>query len=84
MKVLGTATALATGTTKFTTSTAVWVNNTNTAAGDVTVRNVADDADVGTISIPPNTGIVIHLEPGQGLRGASTMKGTQVDASSGR
>ena len=49
------------------------VNNTNTSAGDVTVRNADDDADVGTISIPPNTGIVIHLEPGQGLRGASTM-----------
>jgi len=84
MKVLGTATALAAGTTKFTTATAVWVNNTDTSAGDATVRNAADDADVGTISIPPNTGIVIHLEPGQGLRGASTMKGTQVDASSGR
>ena len=54
MKVLGTATALAAGTTKFTTSTAVWVNNTNTSAGDVTVRNADDDADVGTISIPPN------------------------------
>ena len=84
MKVLGTATALAPGTTKFTTSTAVWVNNTTTSAGDVTVRNAADDADVGTLSIPPNTGVVIHLEAGQGLRGATTMKGTQVDNSSGR
>jgi hypothetical protein len=84
MKVLGTSTALATGTTKFITSTAVWVNNTNTSAGDVTVRNSDDDANVGTISIPPNTGIVIHLEVGQGLRGASTMKGTQVDNSAGR
>lgn len=84
MKVLGTATALAAGTTKFTTSTAVWVNNTNTSAGDVTVRNAADDADVGTLSIPPNTGVVIHLEAGQGLRGATSMKGTQVDNSSGR
>ena len=62
MKVLGTATALAAGTTKFTTSTAVWVNNTNTSAGDVTVRNADDDADVGTISIPPNTGIVIQMK----------------------
>lgn len=84
MKVIGTATTLATGTTKFTTSTAVWVNNTNTAAGDVTVRNAADDADLGSISVPPNTGIVIHLEAGQGLRGATTMKGTQVDNSAGR
>ena len=58
MKVIGTATTLATGTTKFTTSTAVWVNNTNTSAGNVVVRNAADDADVGTLSIPPNTGVV--------------------------
>ena len=27
---------------------------------------------------------IIHLEIGQGLRGATTFKGTQVDASSGR
>jgi len=84
MKVLGTATALAAGTTKFKTSTAVWVSNTANSAADVTVRNTDDDADVGSINVPAGSGVVIHLEPGQGLRGASTIKGTQVDASSGR
>ena len=83
MKVLGSVTALGTAT-KFTSSTAVWVSNTATSASDVTVRNTADDADVGSISVPGGSGVVIHLEPGQGLRGASTVKGTQVDASSGR
>ena len=83
MKVLGSVTALGTGT-KFTTSTAVWVSNTATSAADVTVRNKDDDGDVGSINVPAGSGVVIHLEPGQGLRGASTVKGTQVDASSGR
>ena len=32
MKILGDATALATGTTKFTSATAVWVSNTATSA----------------------------------------------------
>ena len=84
MKVIGTATTLATASTKFTSATAVWVNNTDTSAGIVTVRNSDDNADVGTLSIPPNTGVVIHLEAGQGLRGTTSMKGTQVDNSAGR
>ena len=45
MKVLGDATALATGTTKFKTSTAVYIGNTDKDNDyDVTVRNTADDA----------------------------------------
>ena len=84
MKVLGSVTALATGTTKFTSATAVWVSNTANSAADVTVRNADDDADVGSINVPAGSGVVIHLEPGQGLRGPTTVKGTQVDASSGR
>ena len=83
MKVLGSVTALGTAT-KFTSSTAVWVSNTANSASDVTVRNADDDADVGSINVPAGSGVVIHLEPGQGLRGAATVKGTQVDASSGR
>ena len=80
MKILGTVTALATDTTKFKTTTAVWVSNTDSSAGDVTLRNAADDADLGSINIPAGSGIVIHLDAGQGLRGAATMKGTQVNA----
>ena len=84
MKILGTVTALATGTTTFKTTTAVWVSNTDSSAGDVTLRNSDDDADLGSINIPAGSGIVIHLDAGQGLRGAATMKGTQVNADAGR
>lgn len=78
MQVKGTATALATGTTKFKTSGAVYVFNTHTAAGTVTVRNSDDDANVGTIYVGTGAGITIHLEPGEGLRGAATMYGTDI------
>jgi hypothetical protein len=77
MQVKGTATDLATGTTKFVGAGAVWVFNTGSAQV-VTVRNSADDADVGTIYVGAGAGIVIHLETGQGLRGATTLKGTQI------
>jgi hypothetical protein len=84
MKILGTATALATGTTKFTTGvTAVWVSNTANSAGIVTLRNTADDGDLGSISVPPVSGVVIHMDAGNGLRGPATCTGTHVDASSG-
>jgi len=76
MIVKGTATALS-GTTQFTDATAVWVFNTSTA-GAVTVRNTADDADVGTIYVGGSEGIVIHLDIGQGIRGAGTMYGTHI------
>jgi hypothetical protein len=77
MQVKGTATDLATGTTGFVGAGAVWVFNTGSAQV-VTVRNSADDADVGTIYVGAGAGIVIHLETGQGLRGAATLKGTKI------
>jgi hypothetical protein len=78
MKVLGSATALSTSTTKFDDATAVYVFNTNTSAGVLTIRNAADDADDGTIYIGAGNGMIVHLVLGQGLRGATTMYGTKV------
>ena len=77
MKVLGAEVALATGSTGLTSTGAAWVFNTG-SAGLVTVRNADDDADIGTIRVPAGGGIVIHLDVGQGLRGASTMKATPI------
>lgn len=77
MQVKGTATDLATGTTKFRTAGAVWVFNTGSAQV-ITVRNSLDDANVGTIYVGAGAGIVVHIEPGQGLRGAATLKGTEI------
>ena len=77
MQVKGTATDLATGTTKFTSAGAVWVFNTGSAQV-ITVRNADDDGDIGTIYVGAGAGIVVHLEPGQGLRGATTLKGTEI------
>ena len=80
MKVLGDATALATGTTKFKTSTAVYIGTTdNTNDYDVTVRNTDDDADTGSITVPAAGSLVIHLDIGQGLRGNAALKGTKVN-----
>lgn len=83
MKVKGTLAALS-NTTQFTDSRAVWVANTSTDSKTVTVRNTDDDADVGTLTVPASSGVVIHLEIGQGLRGDAELSATQVDASSGR
>tara|TARA_B100001741_G_C16452957_1_gene551311 strand:- start:68 stop:322 length:255 start_codon:yes stop_codon:yes gene_type:complete len=84
MKIKGTAAALS-GTTQFKTSTAVWVANTDaTTNKTVTLRNADDDADLGTLVIPAASGVVIHLEAGQGLRGVAALMATQVDANSGR
>ena len=77
MQVKGNATALATGTTGFTSENAVWVFNTG-SAGTVTVRNAADDADVGTIYVGAGAGIVIHTNAGEGLRGATSIYATQI------
>jgi hypothetical protein len=77
--VKGTSTALATGTTKFDDCTAVHLCG-HTSAVTVTVRNAADDADVGTIKIPANGQMVVNLFIGQGLRGPTTVSGTQVAA----
>ena len=78
MKVLGAEVSLATGTTGLTSTGAAWVFNTGGSAGLVTVRNAADNANIGTIRVPAGGGIVIHLEAGEGLRGASTIKGTPI------
>ena len=81
MKVLGDATALATGTTKFKTSTAVYIGNTSASDDyDVTLRNSDDDADLGSITVPAAGSLVIHLDIGQGLRGNAALKGTKVNA----
>lgn len=77
MKVLGAEVALSTSSTGVTTTGAAWVSNTSTT-GLVTVRNAADDGDIGTIRVPAGGGIVVHLEAGQGLRGATTMKATPI------
>ena len=79
MQVKGNATALS-GTTQFSDATAVWVFNTGTA-GVVTVRNAADDGDVGTIRVGGSASIIITLGAGEGLRGATTIKGTPIVAS---
>ena len=84
MKIKGTAAALS-GTTQFKTSTAVWVANTDaTTNKTVTLRNSDDDADLGTLVIPAASGVVIHLEAGQGLRGVAALMATQVSADAGR
>ena len=84
MKIKGTAAALS-GTTQFTTSTAVWVANTNaTTQKTVTLRNTDDNADLGTLVVPASGGVIIHLNVGEGLRGDDALSPTQVDANSGR
>ena len=84
MKILGTAAALS-GTTQFKTSTAVWVANTDaTTNKTVTLRNTDDDANLGTLVVPAASGVVIHLNIGEGLRGDAALSATQVDKNSGR
>ena len=84
MKIKGTAAALS-GTTQFTSSTAVWVANTNaTTHKTVTLRNTDDNADLGTLVVPAAGGVVIHLNIGEGLRGTAALMATQVDKNSGR
>jgi len=84
MKIKGTAAALS-GTTQFASSTAVWIANTNaTTHKTVTLRNADDDADLGTLVVPAASGVIIHLNVGEGLRGVAALMATQVDANSGR
>ena len=80
MKVLGTATVFAASTTKFKTTGqhAVYVFNTHTAAAVATVRNAADNDNIGTVYVAAGSGIVVHLADGQGLRGATTFYGTAI------
>ena len=82
MKIKGTAAALS-NTTQFTTSTAVWVANTDaTTNKTVTLRNTDDDANLGTLVVPAASGVIIHLNVGEGLRGVAALMATQVDAGS--
>ena len=84
MKIKGTSAALS-GTTQHTSATAVWVANSDaTTHKTVTLRNSDDDANLGTLVVPASSGVVIHLEAGQGLRGDAALLATQVDSSSGR
>jgi len=84
MKIKGTSVALS-GATQFTTSTAVWVANTDaTTHKTVTLRNSVDNDNLGTLVVPASSGVVIHLEAGQGLRGDTDLLATQVDSNSGR
>ena len=80
MQVKGTATALATGTTKFKDAGAVWVFNNTSSNATVTVRNADDDANLGTIYVGANSGIVIHLHAGEGIRGGTSIFGTEITA----
>lgn len=78
LHIKGTATALATGTTKFKTATAVYLCG-HTSATTVILRNADDDdADLGTIKIPANGSVVVNLVIGQGLRGPADVLGTHV------
>ena len=79
LSIKGTSTALATGTTKFKDATSVHLCG-HTSAATVTLRNEADDADIGTLKIPANGQLVVNLFIGQGLRGPTTVSGTQVAA----
>jgi hypothetical protein len=77
MRVIGATESLNGSTTKFKTVGAVWVYHTSAVA--VTVRNAADDADIGVIKIPAG-GRIITLGTGEGLR-AGSGEGTPVVAS---
>ena len=77
MRVIGATESLNGSTTKFKTVGAVWVYHTS--AVTVTVRNAADDADIGVITIPSG-GRIITLGTGEGLR-AGSGTGTPVVAS---
>jgi len=76
MKVLGATVALNAETTSVKDDQAVRL--VAGAAGDVTIRNAADNADFAVLTMVANEVIVLSLEPGQGLRGANTFKATPV------
>jgi hypothetical protein len=77
MQVKGTASDLSPTVTSFVSAGAVWVFNTGSAQV-ITVRNADDDGDTGTIYVGAGAGIVVHLGVGEGLRGATTLKGTEI------
>ena len=77
MRVIGATESLSTSATKFKTVGAVWVYKAGVLA--LTVRNAADDADIGVIKIPAG-GRIVTLGVGEGLR-AGSGEGTPVVAS---
>ena len=76
MKVLGATVELAALTTKVKDDQAVRL--VAGAAGNVTIRNAADNSDFAVLTMVANEVIVLTLDPGQGLRGANTFKATPV------
>jgi len=78
MKVLGTAVQLAAATTKLDTAAAVHIGNTADSVLAVTIRNAADDADVGSIYVAAKGQIQITLGNGLGIRGATTFYATPI------
>ena len=77
MRVIGATESLNGSTTKFKTVGAVWVYKAGVLV--LTVRNAADDADIGVITLPAG-GHIITLGTGEGLR-AGAGEGTLVVAS---
>ena len=78
MRVIGATESLNGSTTKFKTVGAVWVYKSSGAL-DLTVRNAADDADIGVITLPAG-GHIITLGAGEGLR-CTGATGTPIVAS---
>ena len=77
MRVIGATESLSTSATKFKTVGAVWVYKAGVL--ELTVRNAADDADIGVITLPAG-GHIITLGTGEGLRGDGAT-GTPIVAS---
>ena len=77
MRVIGATENLDASTTKFKTVGAVWVYKAGVLV--LTVRNAADDADIGVITLPAG-GHIITLGTGEGLR-ANDGTGTPIVAS---
>ena len=63
MKIIGAEEGLTTGSTRGKSHTAHYVFN-NGSKQSVTIRNVADDGDTGSVRINANAGVVIHTDVG--------------------
>ena len=82
MKVIGATESLATsGTAKGKLFTRHYVFNTAATAQPLTVRNAADDGNVGIIMIPIVGGLEIVTVLGQGFLGPTTTQITPIAAS---
>ena len=80
MKIIGAEEGLTTGSTRGKSHTAHYVFN-NGSKQSVTIRNVADDGDTGSVRINANAGVVIHTDVGVGFRGATSLFITPVVSS---